>query len=285
MSLLLAALLVVKLPLVVHVYDTTGLSASELELARVQAGQVLTAIGIEPIWPPCHATGCIGRPKPQDVAVRIVVSGAGSRRGSLGFSTIDVMQHAGTLATVYADRVDVLAAEAGVERGWLLGRVIAHEIGHLLLGTTQHARYGVMRALWLTTELQRDQPLDWMFSGREGAEMRRHLMARANVALPEDVVAELGAADVRLQLANLSFAVGGSRRANPAGASRLDCEEVVQNEGHETHAPIVFPVDGSRECVNACDRPDVRWRCRRGAFDLAGGVGESHACDDSPQPR
>ena len=47
--------------------------------------------------------------------------------------------------------------------------MIAHEIGHLLLGTTRHARYGVMRALWLTTELRRDQPLDWMFSGREGA--------------------------------------------------------------------------------------------------------------------
>jgi hypothetical protein len=207
MSLLLAALLVVKLPLVVNVYDTTGISASELDIARVNAGRMLTAIGIEPIWRPCHASGCIGRPKPRGVAIRIVMSGAWSHRASLGFSTIDVKQHGGTLATVYADRVEALAAEAGVERAALLGRVFAHEIGHLLLGTTQHARYGLMRALWLTTELRRDQPLDWMFSGREGAEMRRHLMARAaEVTLPEEVVAELGPGDAYIQLAYLSFA-------------------------------------------------------------------------------
>jgi hypothetical protein len=207
MSLLLAALLVARLPLVVHVYDTTGTSASELELARVDAGQMLTAIGIEPIWRPCHASPCIGRPKPHDVAVRIVKSGPWSQPGSLGFSTIDVKQQAGTLATIYADRVEALAADAGVERGGLLGRVIAHEIGHLLLGTTRHARHGLMRAVWLTTELRRDQPVDWMFSGREGSDMRRHLIARAAAAAPPDgLVADLGAAsETLIQLANLSF--------------------------------------------------------------------------------
>jgi len=108
----------------------------------------------------------------------------------LGFSAIDVKQQAGTLATIYADRVEALAAEAGVQSGALLGRVFAHEIGHLLLGTTRHARYGLMRALWLTTELRRDEPLDWMFSGRDGADMRRHLMARAaSVTRPDAVVA------------------------------------------------------------------------------------------------
>ena len=116
MSLLLAALLVARLPLVVHVYDTTGLSASELEIASADAGRMLTAIGIEPIWRPCHASGCIGRPKPRDLAVRIVKSGPWSQRDSLGFSTIDARQQAGTLATIYADRVEALAAEAGVEK-------------------------------------------------------------------------------------------------------------------------------------------------------------------------
>jgi hypothetical protein len=179
MSFLLAALLVVKLPLVVHVYDNTGLSASELEMARAGAGYALTAVGIEPIWRPCHAGGCIPRPKPQDVVIRIVRSGAWSLPGSLGFSTIDTRERAGTLATILADRVEAMAVESGVERGALLGRVMAHEIGHLLLGTTSHGHRGLMRARWLTTELQRNEPLDWMFSGKEGDSMRRHLLARA----------------------------------------------------------------------------------------------------------
>jgi hypothetical protein len=203
MSLLLAALLVVKLPLVVHLYDATGLSASELEVARVDAGHALTSIGIEPIWRPCHAGGCIPRPKPHDVVIRIVKSGPWSVEGSLGFSTIDTREQRGTLATILADRVQTMAAEAGVERGALLGRVMAHEIGHLLLGTTSHGRRGLMRARWSTTELQRNEPFDWMFSGKESDSMRRHLLARAGTTdLPEAVVAELEPASLAEMIEN-----------------------------------------------------------------------------------
>ena len=160
MSLLLAAVLVARLPLVVHVYDTTGVSASKLELARADLAQTLSAIGIEPIWRPCHATGCIGRPKPHEVSVRIVKSGPAAERDALGYSSIDIEQQAGTLATVYADRVDALAAQAGLDGGVLLGRAIAHEIGHLLLGTATHGRQGLMRALWRMDELQRGRSID-----------------------------------------------------------------------------------------------------------------------------
>jgi hypothetical protein len=204
MSLLLAALIVAKLPLVVRVYDTTGMSASKLELARADVGQTLSAIGIEPIWRPCHATGCIGRPKPHEVFVRIVKSGLVAERGSLGYSSIDIEQQAGTLATVYADRVDSLAAGAGIDEGVLLGRVIAHEIGHLLLGAPGHGRQGLMRALWLMEELRRDRSIDWMFSGHEGALMRRHLIARAALAAAADaVVADVTVSAPRLALLSI----------------------------------------------------------------------------------
>jgi hypothetical protein len=201
MSLLLAALLVAKLPLVVRVYDTTGMSASKLELARADVGQTLTAIGIEPIWRPCHATGCVGRPKPHEVSVRIVKSGPASEFGSLGYSSIDTEQQAGTLATIYADRVDSLAAEAGTDGGVLLGRVIAHEIGHLLLGAPEHGRQGLMRAVWRVEELRRERSIDWVFSGQEGALMRRHLVARAALAAAADaVVADVSVSDPRSAL-------------------------------------------------------------------------------------
>lgn len=41
-------------------------------------------------------------------------------------SFVDIEQKAGTLATVFADRVQTLAAFAGADDGELLGRVIAH---------------------------------------------------------------------------------------------------------------------------------------------------------------
>ncbi len=55
---------------------------------------------------------------------------------------VDLEGQAGTLATIYEDRVESLATEAHVDSGRLLGRAIAHEIGHLLLGTASHARAG-----------------------------------------------------------------------------------------------------------------------------------------------
>jgi hypothetical protein len=205
MSLLLAALLVAKLPLVVHVYDTTGISASKLELARADVGQTLSAIGIDSIWHPCHATGCIGRPKPHEVSVRIVKSGLVAERDSLGYSSIDIEQQAGTLATIYVDRVDALAEQAGIDGGVLLGRAIAHEIGHLLLGTATHGLRGLMRPLWRMDELQRDRSIDWMFSGGEGDLMRRHLIARTALAASADtVVADAAVSGPHLALLSIA---------------------------------------------------------------------------------
>ena len=60
----------------------------------------------------------------------------------------------------------------------LLGRAIAHEIGHLLLDTNQHASTGLMRATWSRSELRRDKPADWHFLGDEADTMRTALATR-----------------------------------------------------------------------------------------------------------
>jgi len=174
-SLVVTTALSANLPLVVRTYDAVGVSPRTLEQAHASAALALAAAGIRPIWRPCHAAGCISRPKAHEIDIRIVNATGLSPQGSLGFATVDIVQHAGTMATVYVDRVDALAVQTVVERGWLLGWAMAHEIGHLILGTTNHAPFGLMRATWTVTELRRGLPLDWMFSARESAEMRRRL--------------------------------------------------------------------------------------------------------------
>ena len=156
-ALMFTASLVARLPLVVRTYD---------------------AAGVRPMWRPCHATGCISRPKRDEISIRIVRATGLSEPGSLGFAAIDDVAHAGTLATVYIDRVEALATETGVDRGELLGRVVAHEIGHLLLGTSEHAPTGLMRATWTNLEIRRQLPLDWRFSAQESAEMQRRFALR-----------------------------------------------------------------------------------------------------------
>jgi hypothetical protein len=104
---------------------------------------------------------------------------------------IDVERRAGTLATVYADRVTKLAELSGADPGQLLGRAIAHEIGHLLLGTTRHADRGLMRGVWTSVELHRDRAWDWSLSREDVARMRRGLVARLRrPEQPDTVVAQ-----------------------------------------------------------------------------------------------
>jgi hypothetical protein len=78
----------------------------------------------------------------------------------------------GWLATVFADRIHDAAVRTGVEWGTLLGRVTAHEVGHLVLGNRYHGTIGVMRADWPDALLSR-RGEDWRFSPPEAAAFRQ----------------------------------------------------------------------------------------------------------------
>jgi hypothetical protein len=77
----------------------------------------------------------------------------------------------GWLATAYSDRVTSAAVRVGVDAGTLLGLVISHELGDLLLGSGYHGWSGVMRADW-SEELLTHPREPWRFSALEAARMR-----------------------------------------------------------------------------------------------------------------
>jgi hypothetical protein len=171
--------------LVVRVYDNVGVANADMEAALAAAHATLKNAGIEVMW----RVGQVGRvgqvsQDGPELIVRIVDAPPGSRPDSLGFSFVDTGTKAGTLATIFDDRVGALSARSGANRGQLLGRSMAHEIGHLLLGTTHHADRGLMRGVWSTIDLQKNQPLDWMLSSEEGARMRRAVALRLRRAEP-----------------------------------------------------------------------------------------------------
>jgi hypothetical protein len=171
---------VLALSLIVRVYDNVGVPAGEMGSARAAAQHVLSDAGIAVSWRECPRGTCedLGPPAPAEIVMRVVVAPPAWPFGSLGFSVVDVERRSGTLATVFVDRVRDLSALAGADSGLLLGRAMAHEIGHLLLGTTHHTDRGLMRGLWTTIDLQKEQPWDWVVSREDGARMRRALAAR-----------------------------------------------------------------------------------------------------------
>jgi hypothetical protein len=174
---------VLALSLAVRVYDNTGVPPGDRAWALEAVHAILQDAGIAVTWREDDNV-----PAPAEVIVRIVTAPAEALPGSLGFSLIDVERRAGTLATVYADRIAKLAALSGADPGRLLGRAMAHEIGHLLLGTTRHADRGLMRGVWTSVELHRDQAWDWSLSREDVARMRRGLVARLGHPEPPDGV-------------------------------------------------------------------------------------------------
>jgi hypothetical protein len=161
----------------VRLYDAYGLPPADLHAAILTADTALRSASVRAAWVVCPApasapadnsSGCTGLPQPSDLLVRIVKAPAvATSHEALGFANLDTTAARGTLATVFADRVATFAERADMERGTLVGYAIAHELGHLLLGTAAHTRGGLMRAVWTVPEMRRRLPVDWRFSAKQ----------------------------------------------------------------------------------------------------------------------
>jgi len=83
-------------------------------------------------------------------------------------------ENAGYIADVYYEAVENLATTKQVEPKTLLGYVMAHELGHLLLGPA-HTVTGVMRRAWDRRDLEMIRQGSLKFSPAEGLRMRQVL--------------------------------------------------------------------------------------------------------------
>ena len=173
----------------VRLYDATGATANARRASLDIAASIVSAASVELIWRNCnepsdsaeatsgraHANPCDLPLRPGELAVRIVRSGTvdeQTRELPLGDALLNTRTGGGVLATIYIDRVDWMAAQTGVDPRALLGRAIAHELGHLLMATSTHAANGLMRPVWLQSEIRRRHNNDWTFRPTEIAAIR-----------------------------------------------------------------------------------------------------------------
>ena len=165
---------------VVRVYDNTGLPNVLRRTSLTRAAEIFARAEVEIGWVHCPAR-CGRAPSPDQLILRMTRSPATAV--GVGSSLIDPVLQAGRLATVYVDQVDAMARRSNTDRVAILSRAIAHEIGHLLLGTTEHTRSGLMRGIWTAEELRRNHGEDWQFSPFQ----RTLLRARARRRQPGEV--------------------------------------------------------------------------------------------------
>jgi hypothetical protein len=141
---------------VVRVYDNSRLRPTVGNDAREVASGILETAGLRVVWAECggranpHAVAdpC-GQTLPSgDLIVRLQTSGRLIAGDVLGFSYVP-----GVVATALTDRVEEAARRARVPVSRLLGAVIAHEIGHLFLGSS-HTGHGLMQGVWRDRDIR-----------------------------------------------------------------------------------------------------------------------------------
>jgi hypothetical protein len=148
-------------PFTVSVYNDAGVPAAVLERAEQEAASIFAHSGLQVVWLDCTPPGtrdafdCNRIDAPGHFALRVISRAAGGLSTvAFGVSFLSPGE-AGKYADVFWDRTQDLHAASNLDLGSILGSVMAHEIGHLLLGSNAHAVSGIMRAHWQLEELRR----------------------------------------------------------------------------------------------------------------------------------
>lgn len=132
--------------IVLEVTDLTGTAASDLARIMAQTESVFENIGVRVAWSDAAGAGKPCDCKGPRFSVRLLspflikeLSKKGVKEGVLGSASGPE-----ALAYIFSERVQALAARRKMNENILLGLVIAHEVGHLLLPGKGHARTGIM---------------------------------------------------------------------------------------------------------------------------------------------
>ena len=142
----------------VRVLNYTRVTPAAVAAAERRAGQILGDAGLKVIWIDCwigessdNPSGPCQQPlSPAEVLLR-VVSDRGRNEipeNAFGFAVPPI------LASVYYEPAARLARIEGYELTSILAGVIAHELGHLLLGSGSHSKFGIMQGQWGSKCLQ-----------------------------------------------------------------------------------------------------------------------------------
>ena len=138
----------------VKVYDYADLKPESLHRVVALTQQILAGAGLSVRVQLCRgdlAVSCEGQNGlVRSLVVRVVAGGSKTKdsvlRAPLGQSMAD--HQGGIYASIFMERIQDAAAEANVPRDTVLAYAIAHEVGHLLLGSDAHTPRGVMKGNW-----------------------------------------------------------------------------------------------------------------------------------------
>lgn len=165
-----------RLRISVRVCDYAQVSNKIVARAERDAGDIFRAVGVDVAWINCRLPGdpqCADLDTPH-LIVRLlpdIGTALSLSNRAMGFAL-------GDQASVSLRRAREDAAEFGVHLHDVLGHVLAHEIGHLLLVSQGHSPSGIMRAQWQREDFERGPVSAFRFTSDQAQSIRSEVRRR-----------------------------------------------------------------------------------------------------------
>ncbi|MGA7929053.1 MAG: hypothetical protein WCA20_24020 [Candidatus Sulfotelmatobacter sp.] len=172
----------------ISVYNYAYVSTELLQAAEDEALRIFQQAGVQTFW-----VNCLPRPEKVEsngchfadathlmlkILPHAISPQVRDRTNVLGDAFVDE-KGVGYYAYAFYDRVQRVAEEQRLSR-ILLGDVLAHEIGHLLLGSKSHSVSGIMSAHWNGEELRKISEGTMFFSPSQSSLMRDRVRRSPN---------------------------------------------------------------------------------------------------------
>ena len=162
------------------VYDYAGVQADTLVKSEQETSRIFRHSGVDIIWRDCRMPGAsvpfdCPDPSPITPALRLVprfqLVGDRVHAEAMGYST-------GDFATVSVEFAQTLEESGVAQLPQILGEIMAHEIGHLLLPGKGHSVSGIMRAHWGSNEWRLVREGELNFVPEQSRFLRAELLRR-----------------------------------------------------------------------------------------------------------
>jgi hypothetical protein len=173
----------------VRIHNYAQVESSVLVKAERTKVDIFHEAGLQVVWLDCWTCQIPAKEPvcqipigPTDLILNLLPQSISRRShvtvGALGVALEASETGSGFEAWIFCDLVKDAAIHGQLTQSVLLGTVIAHELGHLLLSTNSHSAFGPMRANWSSKELWAVEHRAMYFSSSESERIRQAVIAR-----------------------------------------------------------------------------------------------------------
>ena len=194
-----------EMSLTVRLYDYAKLDVETLDIAQTELNQIFGQSGINVSWLSCARSmeeaqsnrACASKMSPTDIVLRVLPPAmhpdTSSKTTTFGVALVGpdvklprtasiLLQNVERLGEGRHERMDYSVVHRSfsdqVFLGRLLGYVMTHEVGHLLLNSGKHAGGGIMRGHWDVNVTARALTRQLHFGARELKRIRAEVERR-----------------------------------------------------------------------------------------------------------